>query len=909
MRPGPPAPDSLCVGASRAVLVTGDGEILALDRAGAAKRLRGGPALLLCHARAVARRAGVKPPRACLDLLELFAFARPARFCLPTPAGLAQAVGLAPPDGLEDQALALPRIAAALIEEAAQAADAAQAQAMAHAMGQGPEGWPWSPMLLDGYRRAGGEPAKIRPSSALRVWNRLPEWQADAPPPPPSQHPIAPEEASDRLVRLRGSGAEDRPGQAAYAQALCASFAPRAREEAPRVVLAEAGTGTGKTLGYLAPASLWAERNGGSVWISTYTRNLQHQIDQEIERLHPDPVTRRRRVAMRKGRENYLCLLNFQEEVVRAETLIGGPVSVGLMARWIAASQNGDLTGGDLPGWLVDLLGPARTTALSDHRGECIHSACDHYGRCFIERSIRRARRADLVIANHALVMVQAALGGLDDGALPTRYVFDEGHHVFDAADGAFSGHLSGFETAELRRWLLGSEATGRAGRARGLRKRIGDLIQEPEDGRWLDDLDTASRALPGEGWLGRITDGVARGPTEHFLARVRDQVLARSDRPDSPYDLEVEPRPILDGLAEAAAAVDQALARIQEPLGRLADLMRDRLEDQSDQLDTAQRQRLEAACRQLERRAKGDLAGWRAMLACLTDGPQDAFVDWFAIRREDGRDLDIGYRRHWVDPTKPFAEALLKQAHGVAITSATLRDGTGDEAINWAAAEARTGAAHLAAPAVRAQVPSPFDYPAQTRVLVVTDVRKDDLGQVAGAYRALFQASRGGALGLFTAISRLRAVHGRIAAPLEQAGLTLMAQHVDGMDVSTLIDIFRGEVDSCLLGTDAVRDGVDVPGRSLRLIVFDRVPWPRPSLLHRARAEYWGKRRYTDMLVRLKLAQAFGRLVRRRDDRGVFVILDPMLPSRLTGAFPDGVTIERVGLKQAVDVTDGFVG
>jgi ATP-dependent DNA helicase DinG len=205
--------------------------------------------------------------------------------------------------------------------------------------------------------------------------------------------------------------------------------------------------------------------------------------------------------------------------------------------------------------------------------------------------------------------------------------------------------------------------------------------------------------------------------------------------------------------------------------------------------------------------------------------------------------------------------------------------------------------------------VPSPFDYVTHTRVLVVTDVRKDDLGQVAAAYRELFLAAGGGALGLFTAITRLRAVQARIAGTLEAAGLPLYAQHVDGMDVATLIDIFRAEETACLLGTDAVRDGVDVPGRSLHLIVFDRVPWPRPDILHKARRAHFGGRRYDDMLTRLRLKQAFGRLIRRADDWGVFVLLDPLMPGRLNGAFPEGVKVERVGLAEAARITREFLG
>jgi ATP-dependent DNA helicase DinG len=186
--------------------------------------------------------------------------------------------------------------------------------------------------------------------------------------------------------------------------------------------------------------------------------------------------------------------------------------------------------------------------------------------------------------------------------------------------------------------------------------------------------------------------------------------------------------------------------------------------------------------------------------------------------------------------------------------------------------------------------------------------VRKDDLDQVAAAYRELFLAAGGGALGLFTAISRLKAVHERISGPLDAAGLPLLAQHLDGLDVGTLIDIFRAEEDACLLGTDAVRDGVDVPGRSLRLICFDRVPWPRPDILHRARRAAFGGKLHDDRLVRLKLRQAFGRLIRRAGDTGVFVLLDPMMPSRLAGAFPEGVELRRVGLAEAISETRRFL-
>ena len=197
-----------------------------------------------------------------------------------------------------------------------------------------------------------------------------------------------------------------------------------------------------------------------------------------------------------------------------------------------------------------------------------------------------------------------------------------------------------------------------------------------------------------------------------------------------------------------------------------------------------------------------------------------------------------------------------LAPAHGVLVTSATLTDGRGEEASDSRSAEMRTGGAASAGRPMRVRVASPFDYAGDDAgAFVVTDVDTRRSRQVAAAYRELFLAAGGGGLGFFTAIRRLRAVHERIAAPLAAAGLPLSPSMSTGLEVGTLVDIFRAEEDACLLGTDAVRDGVDVPGRSLRLLVFDRVPWPRPDILHKARRGAFGGKDYDDALARGRLA------------------------------------------------------
>ena len=904
---------AIVAGHGRAAVVTPDGELLSLHATDAARALKNATPPLLVHAPATFKRLGLRPGPA-YDLLELFAFVLPAQPVVPTPRGLAFALDLQAPGNAESAAALLPAVAArllSLLHAAREAPLNKDAAGLAATMGRA--GWPWAEAVLGALGQPGAAPAP----TALRVWQRLPEWEDEAPPPPPSSLPVTPREARGRLASMLGPSSEQRPGQADYADAATAAFAPRDAPGAPNVVLAEAGTGTGKTLGYVAPASLWAERNGGSVWISTFTRHLQRQVEAELSRLHPDPGERRRRVVLRKGRENYLCLLNY-EELSRSLATGAQAVPMALLSRWALATADGDIAGGDLPGWFGELFGAGITFGVQDRRGECIHGACPHYKKCFVEHTIRRARRADLVVANHALVMAQAAWGGLDDDSVPGRYVFDEGHHLFDAADGAFSAELSGAEGESLRRWLLGAEDS--RSRARGLRRRLEDLLAG------ADDLDTpllaalqAARSLPAAGWAARLAAAPGDNPAEAFLHHVRTEVLARSDEvlPGERVVLQCELHPVVPGLLDGAERLARALRRIAEPLQTLVSRLGARLEDEADTLETAARQRIEAAVRSIRRRALDRLAAWASMLDAAAAPPPEPgqrpeHVMFLHLDRRETGDRDVGLHRHWLDPTVPFAATLAGPAHGMLVTSATLRDtGMADPEAAWWSAESRVGANHLPRPALRVAVASPFNYADQTRAFVVTDVAAET-GALAAAYRALFLASGGGALGLFTAIRRLQAVHNRIAPELEDAGLPLLAQHVDAMDNATLVDVFRTEVDSCLLGTDAMRDGVDVPGRALRLVVFDRVPWPRPDILHRERRIHLSggdPKGFDDRAARLRLRQAFGRLVRTGTDRGVFVLLDRRTPTRLLSAFPPGVEVRRAGLAETVSAVKEFLG
>src|SRR6185437_6190710 len=333
--------------------------------------------------------------------------------------------------------------------------------------------------------------------------------------------------------------------------------------------------------------------------------------------------------------------------------------------------------------------------------------------------------------------------------------------------------------------------------RGRGLEARLGELVADRDAAREaLTQAVRAAAALPGEGWSGRIAPPGGEvspiGPIEAFLVAVLEQLRARAE--SSELGMECQARPALDLVRQTAADAARALAAIEAPLVALARYLADALDEDSDTLATGDRARMM-------------LPAWRSMLRALEEDAEDDpdFVDWFDATFMYGRMVDAACRRHWVDPSEPLAAAVLAPAHGVLVTSATLADSSLEDP--FALAEMRTGSARFPDRPKTLRLASPFDYEANARAIVVTDVARDDARQVAAAMRELFQAAGGGALGLFTAIRRLRAVHERIAAPLADRGLALYAQHIDPLEAGALVDIFRAEEDACLLGTDAVRD------------------------------------------------------------------------------------------------------
>ena len=858
--------------------------------------------ILVCYKNNIERQLDMQDLR-CIDILELWAFVRPATFCLPTISGICETLKMDSPTTSESQVSSLLHISGFLLNQIRSEAGRPYIGEMIASMGKA--GWNWSPMLLNTLNLDVATYRNKPISAGMDIWNRRSKHHDRPQPPKAGNTPVDPQEARKRLSIILSSGAEDRPGQSDYASALAGAFCAGAPDQDPTVVLAEAGTGVGKTLGYIAPATLWAENNDAPVWISTYTRNLQHQIYNEMKRLYTDPKELYQKVVIVKGRENYVCLSRFEILVRRASTTPNLIIALGLLARWLEYSSEGDLQGLDFPAWLGDIIDKDRNilSALVIKRdfGES-HANCNHADKCFVDLPMKRAPYADIVITNHAFVLHRSAVGRLADDNIH-HFIFDEGHHLFNSADNAFSSTLSAREAERLRRFIIkndnGDMLSGSSGSS--LVSMVTDTLGTSGDAQKnIFLLTDKANSLPDIHWESRLTNGTSTIIGEQFLSQIGKFIYAQNLNDQRIYSMECMPMGIAEETISLAKQWADDLKSMIVPAKKLILECETLLEVNSDTLETVEKKNINQLIRTIEYRVLSVIESWHDMLMEVGVETPEGLIDRLFIDRFGAQDVDIGMMRHVIDPMQYFMNSVVRPSRGCAITSASLTD-TADGQDDWNWAEMRCGTQHLPSPAIRTKVTSPFDYTANTKVIIVNDVNQKSTSEIAGAYKALFESSKGGALGIFTAINKLKEVGQIIRPTMAKNGIEVYAQHLDLISMPSLIDIFRANINSCLLGTDAVRDGLDVPGESLRLIVFDRMPWTRPDIVHSVRRKHFGKTAYDNALVRAKIKQAFGRLIRSENDSGVFVILQP-LPSRMQSAFPEGVSVETMRLKDACD-------
>jgi DNA polymerase III epsilon subunit family exonuclease len=636
---------------------------------------------------------------------------------------------------------------------------------------------------------------------------------------------------ADAAVRLIGPGGRlaERPGyEYRETQEQMARAVAQSLERGGRL-LVEAGTGVGKTLGYLAPLALWIERGRGRAVVATHTITLQEQLaTRELPALQPH-LPRPLGWAMLKGRSHYISLRRFQRHLRQRDTGPRGPdlevIRFKLkLLRWLDLTRTGDRAELHLGALERDLWRAVESTG-----DDCLGSACANWasGACHMVAARRAAATAELVVTNHALLLSdEPAEGHLlgDYSAL----VVDEAHHLEEQATQA-GGHR--LRSADVVRAL----------------DRLPDVL-DPELAITLEACRDAANRLFGEakGLLAERLGGGGGLPTgslsvtDELLEEARLQTLVRSAHH------------AVSTLGRAAAALRSAGPACLE-----VDLL--------PQPDRGEEE-LGLAASALE----GSAAAIDEVLLHRRDG----HVAWLELRAEQAELRDAP-----VAAGAALGEGLLDAARTVVLTSATLAI-AGD----FGFIRERLG---LGARTEELALPSPFDYLNQALCIVITDIPPYDdpeYEQALAAITAGIGRRLGGrTLGLFTGYGALRRVRDLVGRRLAGSQISVVAQGLDGTR-RQLLTSFVENPRTVLLGTSTFWEGIDVPGDALQCVIIAKLPFAVPTdPLVRARTaemrDPFGSYVLPEAVIRLR--QGFGRLIRSGSDRGVVVIADSRLQSR----------------------------
>ncbi len=623
--------------------------------------------------------------------------------------------------------------------------------------------------------------------------------------------------AKDALTLLdeavAATGGQNRAGQRTMAAHVAQAL------ELQRHLLVQAGTGTGKSLGYLVPALARVGESDQPIVVATATLALQAQIVNRdiprlLEALEPRPESQAQ-VALLKGRNNYLCLHKLEGGYPEDEpdALFDMPSStsrvgeeVVRLREWADRTETGDR----------DELKPGVSdrawAQVSVSAAECLGRRCPLVEECFSEMARSRAAEADIVITNHALLAINAFEGMK---VLPEHetVIIDEAHELVDRVTGAVSGSLT---VAMVRR------------AARSVKKH-----SKADSGA----LEMAA------GTLETAFEGLAEGLLKGLDGRLLTAISAVNDAA----------RTALSDTKPDGQDVDAGLQMARSRVSEVHD-MSSRILEASGEQDVLWISR------------QGGWENGRYVAASDTD-PATLNIAPLSV----GLQLRDGL----------FADRT------VILTSATLTVGD-----SFDVAAAALGLQGEGAPRwTSIDVGSPFDYRKQGIMYVAGDLKPPGFGVHEGQLerlRELCEASEGGALGLF---SSKRAAERAAEYMREHSDLNILLQGESSL--KALVEEFSEDVDSCLFGTMSLWQGVDVPGDSCRLVVMDRIPFPRPDdPIAQARTEAVNRHRGNGFMAvsahhaAIRMAQGAGRLIRSANDRGVVAVLDSRVATKRYGGF-----------------------
>lgn len=710
---------------------------------------------------------------------------------------------------------------------------------------------------------------------------------------------------------------EPRVGQQKMAHAVAEALNQR------RFLLAEAGTGVGKSLAYLVPAALWAGRNNLPIVISTNTRNLQSQLltkdvplVQKIVANHLPRETPLTAVVL-KGRANYLCLKRFGAAVESGFEAFNTEEALTFaeLVAWAATTKDGDL----------DAFRPRYARAdfnfvhsFGCRADECTGKRCRFYRRCFLLRARQAALQAHLIIANHALVFAELTNPG---SLLPphAQIIFDEAHNLENAATDFFSGHLSPHTLYDLCQRLAPSKGREAGTLSQQVRKTfIDDYVPNPAEQEevvaCLAEIRQCGVTLAKVGrslfetlfaFIGDRADGTVRfrvlpdatkPPLKDGQAQLRREVCL-DGRTFIPAEEVVPEAEITRGCDAIHRQLSNANLNLERLLGRIARVV-DTLSGENHLGD------LVAMIESLQE----GLQTFGQMLDDILAGRDPEVVYWMA--RVPTMERTVALTAAPLDISRQLAKLLYESKETLVFSSATLRILNRTEKRSSFSHFCKRLGLHLVKPAERLTefvAESPFDYPHQCAVVVpsfLPEVATEGNYQLelARLMYQLFVTAQGRSLALFTSYEMLTRCAELLAPHLKAKGIDLLVQS-SALGRDAMTEAFRAQTrPTVLFGTQSFWEGVDVVGDALSCVVIARLPFESVGdPLFKARCEKIERESKGMSFVELSLPQAvirfrqgFGRLIRSRSDRGMVVVADARIVKKSYGrTFADSLPVK----------------
>ncbi|MGQ9615661.1 MAG: helicase C-terminal domain-containing protein [Spirochaetota bacterium] len=659
---------------------------------------------------------------------------------------------------------------------------------------------------------------------------------------------------SRELMELLSSGSplaseipnfEEREGQKQMVAYVCDAFNDNS------MALIEAGTGIGKSLAYLIPAVRWTLLNREKVIISTNTINLQEQL------LYKDIPDLKKIIdenfiyLLMKGRGNYVCLNRLYEaqqnlfslieddEIEQFEAILG----------WLNTTEEASLS------HLPFVPKPSLWEKINSTAGTCLGGMCPYYSECPVNRVRRQAAKAHIIVTNHHYLIADAQLKGTGASLLPScrRVIFDEAHNLEDSATSFFtrtvtlSGVLSLLGrlhagSRKNRGYLVYLQRTVHFSNKRVLRDAIDETSRlRSEAFEFFENLNV---------FFTKILEEM--GNTSESILEVNEALINRED-----WKRVVENRTRV--FSNQCNRLINALERIREELIDVRD---------------------ERARRQIE----GFIFMLGDILQTLTgflETEDDNYVRWIEKKHEIAISISI------IEVGKVLNELVFERLKSCVLTSATL---TVKNSFDFL--KSRLG---IKSPQIETILPSPFDYEAQMKVLIPTDIAEpgypEYVADLCKSIVGILQKTGGRAFVLFTSYRTMNEVYEMVREMLAGRGYIIFKQGEDSR--RNLLERFKVNVNSILFGTESFWEGVDAPGKTLECVIITKLPFKVPTEpIIKARFERIRNRggnpflNYYVPLAVIKLRQGIGRLIRNRLDRGVIVILDKRILIKSYGGF-----------------------